>query len=457
MNKKHILHLYWRAGFGVLPKQAMELAKETKKAIVDDLFEKSLKMEHLLLDTSKLDTYLTADFKTDKMARQAFLNLNAEKFNAYNYAWMDRLNYSDQILREKMTLFWANHFVCRDRNIYHLQSYNNTLRENALGSFRDFVKVISKEASMIKYLDTLKNSKRSPNENFARELLELFTIGVGNYTEQDIKESARAFTGYKYHKTEGYFVFNEKAHDGKTKTFLNKQGEFNGDDIIDIILEQEECAAFICKKIYTYFVNDTINDFHVSKMVNVFYPDYNIETLMRYVFTSDWFYDQENIGSKIKSPIELLVGMNKIVPMQFKEKKNYLKLQKLLGQVLLDPPNVAGWKGGRSWIDPNTLMLRLNLPQLLLSNSVMDLNEKGDFTDSYKELYKKSSNKGMVIKPDWKSFEENFNGLPFFQIKESLILCQIKEGTNEILENLNEEDKKNNIIQLMSIPEYQLC
>ncbi|MDO6595740.1 DUF1800 domain-containing protein [Oceanihabitans sp. 2_MG-2023] len=458
MNKKHILHLYWRAGFGVLPKESMELEKQSKQFIVNDLFKKSLNAKPLSVDTSKLDTYTIESFKEDKMARQAFLNLNGEKFNEYNYAWIDRLNYSNQILRERMTLFWANHFVCRDRNIYHLTLYNNALRENALGNFRDFVKVISKEASMIKYLDTRKNSKRSPNENFSRELLELFTLGVGNYSEQDIKEGARAFTGYKYDEKDGSFIFNEKAHDGKNKTFLNKQGAFYGDDIIDIILEQEQCAKFICEKIYKYFVNDKLVDSHVSEMVAVFYPDYNIETLMRYVFTSNWFYNDENIGTKIKSPIELLVGMNKVVPMEFKEKKDYLKIQKLLGQFLLDPPNVAGWKGGKGWIDTNSLMFRLKLPQLLLANTVLDIKEKGEFTESYKTLYKKTKTKSTIdVTPDWNYFKENFETISFNQMKENLIQCALNDGTEIFLESINKYNKKDIVIQMMSLPEYQLC
>ncbi len=146
-----------------------------------------------------------------------------------------------------MTLFWANVFVCRDNNILHIHQYNNVLRENSLGDFRGFVKAISKEPSMIKYLNLKQNVKKKPNENFARELMELFTLGVGNYKEEDIKESARAFTGYSFNK-KGDFILRDKRHDTGSKTFFDKTGNFNGDDIIDIILNKNNVLGLFVQK-----------------------------------------------------------------------------------------------------------------------------------------------------------------------------------------------------------------
>ena len=171
-----------------------------------------------------------------------------------------------------MTLFWANHFVCGGKNILHMQKFNNTLRKHALGNFRDFVKAISKEGAMISYLNGNQNRKQKPNENFSRELLELFTLGVGNYSEKDIKEIARSFTGYNF-DYKGHFLLRQRLHDYGRKTVFGKRGLFNGNNVIDIIVDQRQCAQFICEKIYRYFVNDSIVPSHVNEMVSVFYED----------------------------------------------------------------------------------------------------------------------------------------------------------------------------------------
>ena len=174
-----------------------------------------------------------------------------------------------------MTLFWTNHFVCQNNQIQFIQQYHNTVRANALGNLGDFTKAVAKEPAMLAYLNNKQNKKGSPNENFARELMELFTLGQNQYTEKDIKEAARAFTGYN-NDYKGNFVFRKRQHDHEPKTFFGKTGNFTGDDIIDIILEKKECATFICKKIYAYFVNDKINEQHINEMISVFYKDYNI-------------------------------------------------------------------------------------------------------------------------------------------------------------------------------------
>jgi uncharacterized protein (DUF1800 family) len=364
---------------------------------------------------------------------------------------------SQELLREKMTLFWANHFVCKDDSILFVQRYNNTLRTNALGHFGDFVKAVSKEAAMIKYLNIKQNKKLQPNENFARELMELFTLGVGNYTETDIQESARAFTGYN-HNSNGVFEMRRKHHDDDKKTFFGQTGNFNGDDIVDIILEQKQCARFICGKVYMYFVNDTINTTHVEELTTLFYEDYNIEGLMRYLFNSDWFYSKEYIGNKIKSPIELIVGIGKIVPMTFDSQKDVLQTQKLLGQVLLAPPNVAGWKGGRSWIDSNTIMLRLKLGSILLGNAQISVKPKGEFEDSYKEFYDKKKHKQLInVTANWNAFEKQYENKTIADLTTLIISTQLSNGTKIYLEGLCQTSKLEYCIQLMSLPEYQMC
>jgi uncharacterized protein (DUF1800 family) len=339
-----------------------------------------------------------------------------------------------------------------------MQQYNNLLRHYALGNFGDFVKAISKSASMSKYLNNRQNVKESPNENFARELMELFTLGIGNYNETDIKESARAFTGWSF-KLNGDFFLRRFKHDEGSKTFLGKTGSFNGDDIIDIILEQKQCARFICSKLYKYFVNPVLNESHLTEITERFYNDYDIKNIMQYIFNSDWFYDDENIGVKIKSPIELLVGIQKVVPVEFLQKKQLIYLEKLMGQVLLYPPNVAGWKDDKNWIDPNTLMIRLKLASIILNDAFIDIDEKGDFEDDFKAYYATKKNKKRVVKTTkfWDDFEKNYGKLTFNELKKLLIISPIDKDTESFLSNLKIKNQKEYCIQLMSIPEYQLC
>lgn len=457
MKLSHIQHLYNRVGFGITPKHLARLSKKSKINVVNELFNSSKKISDLNVDTSFLKGKTYKDFK-GKEQRKELQKISRKKVEEFSIAWFLRLNNPSEILREKMTLFWTNHFVCKSKNILFTESYNNMLRKNALGDFRSFTKIVSKEAAMLVYLNNKQNNKKSPNENFARELMELFTLGQDQYTEHDIKESARAFTGYG-HRFKGEFYFKQKNHDENKKTFFGKTGNFNGDDIIDIILQQKQCARFISEKIYRYFVNENINKKHIDEMVNVFYKDYNIEELMRFVLLSEWFYDEENIGTKIKSPIEFLVGINTVVPYKLKKPKQIILLQRLLGQILMNPPNVAGWKTGRNWIDSNTIVTRLRLPSVLLNNAQIAYSEKGDEEAMINNLEKRKLRRNTFIKvsADWNSFNENYKNEPNKELVNHIITSKINKGTAEILERNQQLSKRGFVLQLMSLPEYQLC
>nr|WP_321221498.1 DUF1800 domain-containing protein [uncultured Psychroserpens sp.] len=455
MNTKHILHLYARAGFGATQNDLKRCVGLNRAQIVNALFDSSKAIQPLEIDVSE---FVNINYRNlDKTTVRELRKKSRDRIKIYNIKWIERLVTTPELLREKMTLFWANHFVCRNENILFVKKYNNALRSNALGNYGDFTKAISKEAAMLNYLNNSRNIKQNPNENFARELMELFMLGVGNYTEFDIKESARSFTGYN-HDRNGNFKLKRLLHDEDEKVFFGKKGNFNGDDIINMILEQKQCARFVCAKVYKYFINDTINNKHLEELTNLFYKDYDIEKLMRYIFNSDWFYSEENIGAKIKSPIELLVGMNKVVPMAFKKQKDLFKIQKLLGQTLLDPPNVAGWKGGKNWVDSNTIMLRLKLPSILLGNAQISVKPKGEYEDSYEEFYAKSKRKKIInVTPNWIEFEKQFVDVSIKELEQQLIIAQISDGTKTYLDSLSKSSKREYCIQLMSLPEYQMC
>ena len=463
MKKSNLQHLYSRAGFGIGYEQLKSLEQKSKSENIAALFSNSDSFDPLLLDLSELEAMVLANrsqgmARMDKSTMRDFLKQSREKLKDFNYAWIERMKYSDAVLHEKMTLFWANVFVCRDNNIFFAQRYHNTLRKNALGNFGDFVKEVSKEPSMSKYLNNRQNVKESPNENFARELMELFTLGIGNYSEEDIHEAARAFTGWSFRR-DGEFFLRQKKHDYGKKTFMGESGNFDGDEIIDIILDQKQCSRFICSKIYRYFVNPVIDEKHLEEITTVFYKDYDIKNLMHHIFSAEWFYQEKNIGIKIKSPIELLVGIQTVIPVDFQEKKQLLYLQRMMGQTLLYPPNVAGWQGDKNWIDSNTLMFRMKLASLLLSNASINLDEKGEFEDSFEKYYKNQNNKKRFLKVtrSWEVFDLQYKNISPEELKQTLLISKIDPDTAHFLSKLTIQDNRMYCVQLMSIPEYQLC
>lgn len=453
MTQQELQHLYWRAGFGINPNRYKSMPKN-KAQVIEAFFANSKTFTPLHIDLSYLNGIKPIDLKNYPELKKEINQKGRKKILELNNAWVKRLFNPKELLRERMTLFWANHFVCRERNPLYAQQYNNTLRYFAIGNFKDFVKAISKEAAMLRYLNGKQNRKNRPNENFARELMELFTLGEGEYSEKDIKESARAFTGYN-HDFEGNFIFRKLQHDYESKLFFNRIGKHDGDDIIDIILSDKRCARFVSDKIYRYFVNPKPNKKHIDAMAEVFFKDYNIENLMRFVFLSDWFYDEVNRGAKIKSPIEYVVGLATTVPVIFENDKDLLKIQRILGQTLLDPPNVAGWKGDKAWIDANTIMIRLKLPSVVLNNGFIALGENGGFRKQFSK--NKKQKLPFKTRPNWEVFLENFKDTNIENLQDYIIQGTINKGTLDYIKALDKSSKQAYCIQLMSLPEYQMC
>jgi len=461
MNQREYIHLNWRAGFGAMPTLIAASKKLSKKDCVNELFDTSRKIEPIQIDLSDFGDYFDIPYNKLKknlgeVDSRKLRQKSQKKVRELNFIWLNKMASSEQVLREKMTLFWANIFVCKDTHILHTLKFNNTLRRYALGNFVDFVKAISRSASMLKYLNNNRNFKKNPNENFARELMELFTLGIGNYAESDVKEAARAFTGWSF-KPNGEYVLKVSKHDTDSKIFLGEKGNFGGDDIIDIITKQRACAEFICTKVYRYFVNPIEDKDHIKELTDVFHKDYNIEQLMRYLFMTDCFYEKSNIGVKIKSPVELMVGMQKVIPSVFKKQNQVTYLQKMMGQTLLYPVNVAGWKGDRYWIDSNSLMFRLKLPALVFNNAKISLMSKGEFEDTFNDFYKEKKQRFSVDENDHAYFETHYSNLSFNELSNALVVPRIDADTIKMLEAYQSQNSFQYCIQLMSIPEYQLC
>jgi len=298
-----------------------------------------------------------------------WLRASVLETNRVAYWWANRMVATNSPLQEKMALFWHGHYAINESKV---RDYRKLLVELELfhemgtGSFRDLMVAVSQDPAMLSFLDAGVNVKGASNENFAREIMELFTMGVGNYTETDIREAARAFTGWNYDDLD--FVINTEQHDAGGKTFLGHTGDFDGVDIIDIIMEQPVTAEYIAGKIYRYYVRDELNSELQTELGNVFREaDYEVAALLETMFLSKDFYNAASVGVHIKSPVELAIstyrklGLNDVpgVP-------DFNQATSALGQTLFRPPTVAGWAGGRSWITPGLLLERGNFARDVL-------------------------------------------------------------------------------------------
>lgn len=474
-------HLLWRAGFGPMAEEYNQLANASHKSYVNSLFKASAKGPQMIdvADNALKGLVMGAQEAStkkrdlDEMERRRLRQQSREDIKNLNITWLNEMVNSEQQIREKMSLFWHGHFASRNLNILYQQQLLDVIRQNALGNFGDLLREVSKSAAMINFLNNNQNKKGHPNENFAREVMELFTMGRGNYTENDIKEAARAFTGWGASMS-GEFTFRKFQHDDGKKTVLGKTGNFNGDDVLNILLEHKQTATYITRKIYRYFVNEEPDEAHVTWLADRFYQSkYDIKELMKDIFTSDWFYDAKNIGCRIKSPVELIVGIRRALPMKLENEQVQLLLQRLLGQLLFYPPNVAGWPGGKNWIDSSSLMFRLRIPQLIYDNDEVALSPKDDddqmmgMRDTGKKKERMGKKGGQIISAavDWETYLKKFEKVSREKLLTSIagILIQGGEPVNEkilskyIDSSSRESFIKTATIQLMSTPEYQLC
>ncbi len=279
------------------------------------------------------------------------------------YWWANRMVTTKRPLEEKMTLFWHGHFATGDEKVQDYRKMlkqNELLRAKATGSFRDLLIAVSQDPAMLAYLDAGVNVKGAPNENFAREIMELFTMGVGNYTEKDIQEAARAFTGWNYKGLE--FVINQQQHDEGSKTVLGQTGNFDGVQVIDIILARQVTSEYIATKLYRYFVREEVSPEMRTKLGKLLRDKkYEIAPFLETVFQSKDFYSDASVGTRIKPPVELVVSTyRKLGLKEVPGIPDFNQLTEMMGQKLLNPPNVAGWTSGRSWITPGLLLVRGN-------------------------------------------------------------------------------------------------
>jgi uncharacterized protein (DUF1800 family) len=345
MKRRDATHLLWRTQFGASEAQVQQAAA--------DGLEKTL--ERIL--TTQPENVNFDD--TAALLRQSAIDSgNIEQLKTW---WLYRMTTTANPLVERMSLFWHNHFATSNikvRSTRLMADQNDLIRTHAVGDFKQLVKGMARDVAMLIWLDGNANKKRSPNENFARELMELFTLGVGNYSEQDIKEAARAFSGWHVRKEN--FWFNSLQHDSSNKTVFNKSGPLNGDDIIDLCLAHEACPRFFAKKLLREFVTPNPDVGQIATLASsIRKHDYAMTPVLRDLFGSDDFFSPAARHSIIKSPLQFVLGTQKALEVQPNLKTSAQMIAKL-GQDLFQPPTVKGWEGGRLWITSATLLQRAN-------------------------------------------------------------------------------------------------
>lgn len=394
-------HLLWRAGFGGSPKQIQTLAGWGPEQSVDyilgvedvpyetarsDLFDKDImrppseeeRMAYRLAQKNQ-DEDAVARFRMERQKRE---QSDRRQITEVQKWWLKRMIETPRPLEEKMTLFWHGHFATNYRTIensYHMFLQNELFRRHAVGNFAELLFGIIRDPAMLSYLDNNDSRKNKPNENLAREIMELFALGIGSYTEQDIKEGARALTGYTFQDDQ--FVFQANNHDDGPKNLLGNQGKLDGDGFVKAILAQRACSMFLSRKLYSFFVSevppverlpDKDLDPATASVVRALAATmldgrYEIKPVLRKLFLSEHFYDTRFLNDQIKSPVQLVVGAVRSLNAPARDLSILNDALDLMGQNLMLPPSVKGWEGGRSWVNTSTLFVRQNLLAFLLT------------------------------------------------------------------------------------------
>ena len=394
----HARHLLLRAGFGGTPEQIRTVARWGPERAADHLVNFTAAPEHEAQTHTRFDPdiiipltaaerriYAEARRRQDedtlarfRQRRQRQQAADRRQIVELQRWWLARMIETPRPLEEKLTLFWHSHFATSYRTIensYHLLKQNRLFREHAAGNFGALLYNIIRDPAMIAYLDNDQNRRGSPNENLARELMELFSLGEGGYSERDIREGARALTGYTYERNT--FIFRNELHDTGPKRILGRAGNLDGDDFVSAILERKRCSEFIAMKLYAFFVEPlpATSDPDYRAMTaaiedmasTIRNHNYDLAPALIQLFTSDHFYHTRFRAQRIKSPAELVVGAIRSLRTPARSLDTLNDAMGLMGQRLFFPPSVAGWPGGRAWINTSTIFTRQNILNFLIT------------------------------------------------------------------------------------------
>lgn len=372
-------HLLNRAGFGGTPTDIDKLVHLGLEGAVSELvdFEK-IPDPVSAPDWAKPDPDRATKFRQMSNASpeerremvRAEQRLQRERTTSLRQWWLNRMIHGPRPLQEKLTLFWHGHFatsVQKVRDAYLMWLQNQTFRTYALGPWLELLTKVAKDPAMLIWLDQAQSRKEHPNENFAREVMELFTLGEGHYTERDVTEAARALTGWSFDRVRQEFAYRPRLHDGGEKTVLGITGPLSGEDVLRQIESQPQAARYICGKLWSFFANENPPDDLVNALAERFRAGgSSFKPVLRAMFSSEEFYSDSVVRHQVKSPVQWLVSTVRALECDLPPAMITTQALRLLGQDLFAPPNVKGWDGGLSWITTNNLLNRYNFAALLV-------------------------------------------------------------------------------------------
>ena len=383
---RKLAHLLRRAGFGARPGEWAAYTKLGVAGTTDSLLHPEATPDHL----------------ADVMRDLGGDYIDYSDMGSLSKWWLYRMLHTQRPLEEKMTLFWHNHFATANYKVDNpkwMWQQNQTFRDHALGNFRQMLQAVTRDPAMLVWLDGVDNRKGHPNENYGRELQELFTMGVGSgYTEKDVQEAARAFTGWQVDRDTNSAVFKPERHDDGVKTFLGETGNFGADDILDIIVRQPATANFLCTKLFRFFVHDDPTPAEIKPLTAAYFGSgYDVRAVVGTILKSPGFYGPDAMYAKIKSPCEYTVTLMRTLnaPMSTTDGTNARVHE--MGQELFNPPNVKGWPEGKTWMNTMTLLARVNFASQVISK----MNQQGIFSDNlHAALNAHGTSAGGLTTPD---------------------------------------------------------
>ena len=399
-------HLLNRAGFGASDAEVREFAPLSRAEAVERLLA-GARTEPTLAPPAFVSEPFVPYYRVrglDAEERAAELRTRLQQGFALRAWWLHEMAVTPSPLTERMTLFWHGHFATSQqkvRSVRLMYAQHALLRREALGNFGRLLHGIARDPAMLVYLDNAGSRREAPNENFAREVMELFTLGEGNYGERDVKEAARAFTGWSLDRDTGEYRYRRAWHDGGEKTVLGRTGRLDGAAVLDLLLAHPRTAEHITAKLWREFVSPVPEAAEVKRLAQVFRGGgYEVRPLLRAMFLSDAFWAQDHRAALVKSPVDVVVGTLRTFAIQPMDYRPAAFAVAALGQNLFAPPNVKGWPGGESWIDASTLLGRRQFVDRVFrgADAMTDLADRAEPMAAQRpgEAMRRSLERGMA-------------------------------------------------------------
>lgn len=476
-------HLLNRAGFGGPPAEIQKLAGLGPEKAVSFLLD-----YERISDSTVNPPWAKPDPEEARQFREAIRKASAEERQKLQRErqqrdrqrmmelrgwWLERMAKGPRPLQEKLVLFWHGHFATsieKVRNPYFMWRQNELFRRLATGNWLQLLTESGKDPAMLVWLDQAQSRKDHPNENYAREVMELFALGEGHYTEKDIAEGARALTGWSLNQETQQFIFRPRIHDDGEKTILGRTGNFDGDDFIKIIVAQPQAAKFITAKLWNFFAGQMPSPaLNEALAVELRANGNNFKPLLRAMFRSEEFYAPDVFRNQVKSPVQWLIGSVRVLECDLPPTLVSWGMLRQLGQDLFAPPNVKGWDGGVTWITTNTLLTRYNDAQALVEGTLPpmsggDLAKKPAGGKRMEKALQRVRMGGVKVEKLLTPEQRQDKAAIVSALELRLFQGDMKDAHEQTLREFLEERKQLSnadiltVIRLMmSTPEYQVC